>query len=48
MAGEKPKKESEDTLDSLDYLTGDPVNFWEKKQRELVTSEPLVTPISFC
>src|SRR5258708_6720433 len=38
MAEETYKRDIEETNEILDSAEGDPVNFWEKKQRELVTS----------
>jgi hypothetical protein len=38
MAEEQYKRDIEETDEVLDSAEGDPVNFWEEKQRELVTS----------
>ncbi|MDQ2713667.1 MAG: DUF262 domain-containing protein [Chloroflexota bacterium] len=38
MAEEQYKRDIEETDEILDFAEGDPVNFWEEKQRELVTS----------
>lgn len=38
MVREKYERDIEETDETLDSSTGDPVNFWEKKQRDLVTS----------
>lgn len=38
MVGEKYKRDIEESDDILEFTEEDPVNFWEEKQRELVTS----------
>ena len=35
---DKYKRDIEESDDVLDDASGDPIEFWEKKQRELVTS----------
>lgn len=38
MARGKNQKDAEETAEILDFVEDDPIDFWEKKQRELVTS----------